>query len=131
MIRNAMARFMYGRYGTDQLGLLNLCLYLLVWVIQGFTRWWPLSILELALLAVIFFRMFSRNLDARRAENAKFLKVVRPIKNRFVSQRARWKDKEHRYFKCPNCGQQMRVPRGKGRITVHCRSCGATFEEKS
>ena len=68
MIRNAMARFMYGRYGTDQLGLFNLCLYLLVWVIQGFTRWWPLSILELALLAVILFRMLSRNLDARRAE---------------------------------------------------------------
>ena len=41
------------------------------------------------------------------------------------------KDREHRYFKCPSCGQQMRVPRGKGRITVHCRSCGATFEEKS
>ena len=40
-------------------------------------------------------------------------------------------DPDHRYFKCPNCGQQMRVPRGKGRITVHCRSCGATFEEKS
>ena len=45
--------------------------------------------------------------------------------------RTRMKDREHRYFKCPSCGQQMRVPRGKGRITVHCRSCGATFEEKS
>ena len=48
-----------------------------------------------------------------------------------LSLYARAHDREHRYFKCPNCGQQMRVPRGKGRITVHCRSCGAVFEEKS
>jgi len=41
------------------------------------------------------------------------------------------RDKEHCYFKCPNCGQQLRVPRGKGKITVTCRSCGAVFEEKS
>ena len=41
------------------------------------------------------------------------------------------RDLERRHFKCPNCGQQMRVPRGKGRITVRCRSCGVVFEEKS
>ena len=41
------------------------------------------------------------------------------------------RDKEHRYFKCPNCGQYLRVPRGKGKITVNCRNCGASFEERS
>lgn len=131
MIRNALARFMYGRNGTDQLGLFTLTLYLLLWVIQTFTGWFFLLLIEYLLLLLTLFRMLSRNLARRRAENAKFLQVVRPVKNRFLSNRARFKDKEHRYFKCPNCGQQMRVPRGKGRITVHCRSCGATFEEKS
>ena len=131
MIRNALARFMYGRNGTDQLGLFTLVLYLIVWVIWGFTQWAVLSILETVLLFITLYRMLSRNLAKRRAENTKFLQTVRPIKNRFLSKRAQMKDKEHRYFKCPNCGQQMRVPRGKGRITVHCRTCGATFEEKS
>ena len=43
-----------------------------------------------------------------------------------------WKGrKTTAYLKCPNCGQQLRVPRGKGRITVTCRSCGAVFQEKS
>lgn len=131
MIRNALARFMYGRNGTDQLGLFTLVLYLIVWIIWTITQWTVLSILETVLLFITLYRMLSRNLARRRAENTKFLQKIRPIKNRFMSHRARMKDREHRYFKCPNCGQQMRVPRGKGRITVHCRTCGATFEEKS
>lgn len=131
LIRNAIARFMYGRNGLDQLGMLTLFLYLLIEIIRMFSGWYFLLLIEYLLLFLTLFRMLSRNLDKRRAENAKFLQVVRPIKHRFLSHRARVKDKEHRYFKCPNCGQQMRVPKGKGRITVHCRTCGATFEEKS
>ena len=131
LIRNAIARFMYGRNGLDQLGMLTLFLYLLVEIIRMFSGWYFLLLIEYLLLFLTLFRMLSRNLAKRRAENAKFLQTVRPIRNRFHTSRARFKDKEHRYFKCPNCGQQMRVPRGKGRITVHCRSCGATFEEKS
>lgn len=131
LIRNAIARFMYGRNGPDQLGMLTLFLYLLVEIIRMFSGWYFLLLIEYLLLFLTLFRMLSRNLAKRRAENAKFLQMVRPIKNRFHSHRARMKDREHRYFKCPNCGQQMRVPRGKGRITVHCRTCGATFEEKS
>ena len=43
-----------------------------------------------------------------------------------------WKGrKTTAYLKCPNCGQMLRVPRGKGRITVTCRGCGASFQEKS
>ncbi len=131
MIRNALARFMYGRNGADQLGLFTLGLYLAAWLIGSLTRWPPVLILELVLLVLSLFRMLSRNLPKRRAENAKFLQAVRPLCARWQSFRTRAGDREHRYFKCPNCGQQMRAPRGKGRITVHCRSCGATFEEKS
>jgi len=131
MIRNALARFMYGRNGSDQLGVFTLALYLVVWLIQAFTRWVPLLILEYLLLAITLFRILSRNLARRRAENAKFLQLVRPLASRWQSLCTRVGDREHRYFRCPNCGQQMRVPRGKGRLTVHCHTCGATFEEKS
>lgn len=131
MIRNAFARFMYGRNGSDQLGLFTLALYLVVWLIQAFCRWLPLLLLEYLLLAVTLFRILSRNLARRRAENARFLQIMRPLAARWQSLCTRVSDREHRYFRCPNCGQQMRVPRGKGRLTVHCRTCGATFEEKS
>ena len=66
-----------------------------------------------------------------RAEIAKFMKVAGPMLQGLRFQRTVRRDKEHRYFKCPNCGQYLRVPRGKGRITVTCRGCGASFQEKS
>ncbi len=131
MIRRFMAGFMAGRYGGDQLNLFLMALYLTLYVIFLFTRLLVFEVLALALITVSIFRSLSRNLERRRAENNRFMQAVRPVVRRWNTFRARTQDREHRYFKCPNCGQKMRVPRGKGRITVHCRSCGAVFEEKS
>ena len=131
MIRQWVSRFMVGRYGMDQLNVAIMAVYLVLYVVFLFTRLAVLDLIVLALLLVTLFRMLSRNLDRRRAENAKFLQLVRPVCRRFKSCRARMQDRDHRYFKCPNCGQYLRVPRGKGKITVSCRNCGASFEERS
>ena len=131
MIRRSLARFMAGRYGGDQLNLLLIALYLILYVVFLFTRLLVFELLGTVVLALTLFRSLSRNLERRRAENNRFLQIVRPIWRKWAAFRARAHDKEHRYFKCPNCGQLMRVPKGKGRITVHCRACGAAFEEKS
>ena len=40
-------------------------------------------------------------------------------------------DRSHKYFRCPACGQPLRVPRGAGKIWVSCRACGAGFEQHS
>ena len=122
---------MAGRYGTDQLNTALMIAYLALYLISILSGWGILYWVALVLVLVTLFRCLSRQIDRRRAENAKFLQLVRPVRRKFKNMMARIRDKEHRYFKCPNCKQQMRVPRGKGRITVHCRSCGATFEEKS
>ncbi len=131
MIRSWMARFMTGRYGGDHLNVFLIVVYLILYVVFMFTRLVVLELLALVLVIVSLYRSLSRNLERRRAENTRFLQVVRPLWRKWAAFRARTHDKEHRYFKCPNCGQMMRVPRGKGRITVHCRACGAAFEEKS
>ena len=131
MIRNAIQRFMYGRYGTDQLNLALLVLYLVLYLVSALLRLEILYWLSLAVLAVLLFRALSRNPQRRREENAKFLQVAGPLIRWWRFQRTVRRDKDHRYFKCPNCGQQLRVPRGKGKITVTCRSCGASFEERS
>lgn len=131
MIRRFMAGFMAGRYGGDQLNLLLTALYMVLYVVFLFTRMLVFEVLVLILVVVSLYRALSRDVARRRAENARFLQFVRPVVRRWNTFRARTQDREHRYFKCPNCGQHMRVPRGKGRITVHCRSCGAVFEEKS
>ena len=131
MIRNAIQRFMYGRYGGDQLNVFLLVLYLIFYFISIWTNFLPLYWLSLVVIVWGLFRMLSRNLPRRRAENAKFMVVAGPVIRWVKLRRTIHRDKEHRYFKCPNCGQQLRVPRGKGKITITCRNCGVSFEEKT
>ena len=131
MIRNAIQRFMYGRYGNDQLNLFLIGLYLLLYLVSLFTRFDLFYLAGFALLAWALFRLLSHNIERRRSENARFLHTVNPLLGWLRLRRTIRRDKEHVYFKCPNCGQQLRVPRGRGNITVTCRSCGASFQEKS
>ena len=131
MIRNAIQRFMYGRYGNDQLNLFLMGLYLLLYLVFMFVRLEPLYWVDFLLLAAALFRLLSRNIERRQQENARFMRAAGPFLSWLHLRRTIRRDKEHVYFKCPSCGQQLRVPRGKGKITVTCRSCGASFEEKS
>jgi len=130
-MRNAIQRFMYGRYGNDQLNTALVVLYLILWLLEMITQFALFGVLSTVLVFVVLFRMLSRNLYKRREENAKFLRKADPILRWYRLQRTIRRDKDHVYFKCPSCSQQLRVPRGKGKITVNCRNCGASFQEKS
>ena len=93
------------------------------------------SVISLAsgiLMLWTLFRMFSRNLEKRRGENARFMeKVWWPVSRRIAGSRQQRMDKEHRYFTCPSCGAVCRVPRGKGRIVITCPRCGNEIHGKS
>lgn len=128
---NWLRRMMYGRYGGDQLSWFLLAVYVLLSLLSGLPHLGILSWAALAVLVWSFYRMFSRRYDRRRAENARFLSLAGPAIRWVKMRRTILRDREHRYFRCPNCGQYLRVPRGKGRITINCRSCGVSFEEKS
>ena len=87
-----------------------------------------------AYLALIWaiFRIFSKNQKARSGERAAFLKVWNPVKKWFRLQYNRLRDiKTHRYFTCPNCKNTLRVPKGKGEITITCPVCKAKFDKKT
>ena len=131
-IGNALSRFMYGRNGVDRLMLTMVWTALVLDIINIFLREKvPLAYSIIGTVAGIItllalFRMFSRNLEKRRAENAKFMeKVWWPISRRMAGKRQQRMDKEHCYFTCPGCGAVCRVPRGKGRIVITCPKCGA------
>lgn len=135
-VSSAISRFMYGRNGSDQLGSAMLVLYLILILIQPLFRRAAavhliLEFLSLALAAVVLFRMFSRNLNKRRAENARFLNWWYPVKNRISGIRRRSQDKEHKYFTCKNCKTICRVPAGKGKIEITCPKCGEKIIGKS
>ena len=131
MLMNFLRKLMYGRYGSDHLSFFLLFLYVVLIFISALPHMAWVSWLALAVLLWHLFRMFSRRIDRRRAENARFLALFGPFIRWFKMRRTIHRDKDHRYFKCPNCGQYLRVPRGKGKITVNCRNCGASFEERS
>ena len=122
---------MYGRYGNDQFGHFLIGLGLVLILLEALTGFGLLTLLADVAVFYALFRMLSRNTYKRREENAKFLKKANPAIKWLRLQQTIRKDKDHRYFKCPNCSQYLRVPRGKGKITVTCRSCGASFQEKS
>lgn len=128
---NWLQRFMMGRYGNDNLNIVLFVLYFVLYLLSGIIHSNLLAFIALALVTLSFYRTFSRNITKRRAENAKFMELVRPAVRWFRTKKSRRQDREHCYFRCPNCGQQLRVPKGKGKISITCRSCGVSFEKKT
>ena len=127
-LRNSVARFMYGRYGIDQLGWATLAAEMVLTLVSGFVRvqavWTVLRLLALALTCILFYRMFSRDIAKRRAENAWFLRWWTPLRTGFRDARERRADKAHKYVKC-ECGAWCRVPRNVGKVELMCPRCGA------
>lgn len=128
---NFLQRFMYGRNGVDALGLFTMALYMAAYLVSQFTGWWPLYYVSILLAFVFLFRVLSHNLSRRQRENAAFLRVFAPLRRWIRRRKMIRQDKAHRYLKCPSCHQQLRVPRGKGKLRVTCRSCGVSFETKT
>ncbi len=129
---NFLRRMMVGRYGSDQLNSALLVVSLVLLLLQWLTRWRWMSILVLVLLALCYFRLFSRNIQARYAENQRFLQWWRPVRQKLQNARLRFADrKTHRYYKCPQCKKRLRVPRGRGKINITCPQCGTQFVRKS
>lgn len=124
--------FMAGRYGADELTKFMTTACLICLVLNIFTHWQILYVLALAILFVSYFRMFSRNYSKRNAENQKYLDTVRNIKNRFAKTKRRAaQSKDFHIYKCPSCGQKIRIPRGKGKICITCPKCRTEFEKRS
>lgn len=137
-MKQKFAKLMYGRCGSDELSrfLSSVGLILLVLsVILGFWfRTLQIVLIAVALTFVIFvyIRVFSRNFEKRRAENARYLNFRRRIGDWHRLRRDMWTQRrEYRFFICPSCKAVLRVPKGKGRIRVVCRKCGTAFEKKT
>ena len=109
-MRNFMSRmndnlrhFMYGRYGVDSFGRFLIGAMFVLIVLSIFIRSWILQVLIWGVLIYSYFRMFSRNIPKRYAENQNFT--------------------------CPKCGQDVRVPKGKGHVRITCPKCRTSFEK--
>lgn len=130
-MREKMIRFMQGRYGRDRLGQVMLMLAL-VCVVLSLFRIPFISTVGLVILMLTYFRMFSRQIGKRAAENQRYLQFEGKMLARLKARKqALAQSRTHRVFKCPGCGQKLRVPRHRGRIAISCRKCGTEFVKKT
>ena len=123
-IKQAVRRFMTGRYGNDKLNTWILGAALIMCLVSVFIDFWPVNwVLTMCSYGLMFwaiFRTLSRNTYKRYRENRRFLITL-----------DRLKDRQHRYFDCPKCRQPVRVPRGKGKIMITCPKCREKFQKKT
>ncbi len=119
-----LRRFMEGRYGTDRLNLVILCCGLAASILSSLVRLPLLNLifwlLSYGLMIWAVARSLSRNTYKRYQENRKFMQIF-----------DRLKDRQHRYFDCPKCRQTVRVPRGRGKISITCPRCREKFIKKT
>lgn len=131
-MRERMQRFMMGRYGNDKMNQV-LSVVSLVLVLAGiFLRVNILYTLGLVLLVYVYFRTFSKNIPKRYAENQAFLQQYYRLTGWFAGKkRSLERNKGYRIYKCPGCSQKVRIPKGKGKISIHCPKCGNDFIKRS
>ena len=131
-IRVGFARFMAGRYGSDQLNFAMLVVALVGSLIGSLTGLGILTIASDALLIVMFYRMLSKDRYRRAHENQVYLEKTYGMRRAVSEWANRMKNsKKYRYFVCPKCKKRLRVPRGVGSVTITCKDCGTKFDKKA
>ena len=133
--KEKLSKFMYGRYGVDQLSKFLLALTFVLCIISIFISGRAgslLSTLILILIVLIYFRMFSRNIYKRASENEKFLRFTGKFRKKFNKEKEiAGQRKYYRFYRCPGCNQRIRVPKGRGKIQIRCPKCNEKFIRKS
>lgn len=119
-------KFMYGRYGPDELYIFQLILYFITLLIGIFVRSKILSVIQLLLIASILFRPMSKKIYKRSDENVKFLKIKEKVSKPFINIKRNITDKDHIYKRCHKCKTTLKLPIPSKRGIKHakCPECG-------
>ena len=129
--RDWFSRFMIGRYGSDGLNR-AMSMASLVFLIIGMFGprifYWA----AVVLLILSYFRMFSYNREKRYAENLAYYRATQQLRAKINKYKKRFAERKYyHYYRCPRCRQELRVPRGRGKIEITCPKCRAQFIKKS
>lgn len=127
-------KFMIGRYGMDQLWRALLIFYLISIIITNIVyrfskiAYYSLSVMSFAIFIYAVFRVFSKNIEARRKENQDWLRITGNIRQKFMFQKEKAKQsKTHKFVKCSQCKKTLRLPKHKGKLNVTCPHCHNSF----
>ena len=123
---------MMGRNGVDELARFESIFVWVLLLVSIFSRMWIFDLLAMALIVHMYFRILSRDVSKRYEENQKYVNfrynaVVKwDKKKKRIAQR-----RNYRFYKCPMCKQDVRVPKGHGKIQITCPKCRETFIKRS
>lgn len=123
---------MSGRYGIDSFGKFTLILGVAALILSGWFDSFIFSVLAWVCVIYSYFRIFSRNVYKRAAENQTWLNKTYKVRSWFARQKnSASQRKVYHIYKCPSCRQKIRIPKGKGKIEVRCPKCSTTFIKNS
>lgn len=138
MFRYKLFQFMQNKYGNDKLNMTLIISSVVLAFLNLFFNSKLVYFVQLLCLVFFFIRFFSSNITQRTKENNAFLQFFSKLKknkyndfNTVYSNERPRKEKGYKYFKCHNCSAKLRVPKGKGKITITCPKCRASFKGRS
>lgn len=127
-LKEKFQKWMEGRNGIDHLSLFISRTALVLTFIFFFAKKPSLFIIPLVMILYSYWRSLSKNIPKRRIENAKYLEITRPIREKLGSWKRRiFGTKDYKYFVCKNCKTELRVPKRKGKIKVRCPKCNTEY----
>lgn len=131
-MKEKLRRFMMGRYGVDYFSRFTLTASLIFLILSTLTKFSLFQLMFWGFLFYTYYRIFSRNIAKRREENNWYLNKTYKARNFILRQKnSLAQRKTHHIYKCPNCKQKIRVPRGKGKIEITCPKCRISFIKRS
>ena len=131
-MREKLQQFMVGRYGTDQLSRFLLILAIIFMVVSILFHSPICNIIAILLIIFCYYRILSKNHSQRYSENMAYLKYSQKASGFFRAKKQYFTQlKNYHIYKCPSCRQKIRIPRGKGKISITCPNCRTEFIKNS
>lgn len=136
-MRDKLVKFMSGRYGVDQLyRFLLLCIVLCTLLgvaLADFPFFGSFfSAVSYLLIGWTIYRIFSRKIEKRYLENLHYLEWMGSMHQHMRMSKEKFQQrKDYKFFVCPTCKTNLRVPKGKGKINITCSKCGNRFQGKT
>lgn len=123
-----LQNFMRGRHGLDSFCFFLIIISIILSLLASLSSVPYLGFISLILILWCWQRMLSRNHYKRMKENNKYLKIISPIKYKYHELK---NHKTYKYYHCPSCKKRLRVPKGKGSISITCPHCKNKFDKRT
>ena len=131
-MKEKLRKMMQGRYGMDELSQFLMVVGMAVMILASIVNNGILSFIGYAAVIFVYVRVFSKNYHKCYAQNQKYLLLKNRVRGYFWKKKSIMNQrKTHRIYACPSCKQNVRVPKGRGKVEIRCPKCSTKFVKKA